>query len=244
MLEGTQPCLFPLKCVCVDLQTLNLTTSLSHLDVLTVSAFTASRDYKPKMLGTHSPERCFHFSVLNQSPTSFPKHPQCQCFTGSDREPSSSFTSSQILLLCHSLGSRSCFSHSLWSNLWLLQLPFPPFPLPSSLLCTFSNTITSFLKCGTASTSPDDAQRFVGFSSCCCTEGQWFWKTIINGSKISFLSCSCLSWLATIFCVPLYLILIFSPVVAMVICNSLHTGSSCCPFQANIYFTSIPFETK
>lgn len=250
MLEGTQLCLFPLKCVCghADPEFNYSPLPFGCTDSVCLHSIP---QLKPQMLTTHSPERCFPFSVLTQSPTSFLKHPQWQCFTGSDRQPSSSFTSSHILLLYHSLRSRSCFSHSLLSNLWLqLQLPFPPLTLPSSLLCTFSNTITSFLKCGTANTSPDDAQSFVGFSICSCTEGQWFWKIVINGSKTSFLSCSCLSWVATIFYVPLYLILIFSPVITMVIRNSLHTGSSsgslifCCPFRANIYFTSIPFETK
>ena len=69
--------------MCMDLQTLNLTIPLSPLDLLTVSASTTSCSNKPQALTAHSPERYFHFSVLNRYPTSFLEHPQCQYFIGS-----------------------------------------------------------------------------------------------------------------------------------------------------------------
>lgn len=128
MLEGTQLCFFTLKCVCghADPEFNYSPLPFGCTDSVCLHSIP---QLKPQMLTTHSPERCFPFSVLNQSPTSFLKHPQWQCFTGSDRQPSSSFTSCHILLLYHSLRSRSCFSHSLLSNLWLqLQLPFLPSP--------------------------------------------------------------------------------------------------------------------
>lgn len=68
-----------------------------------------------------------------------------------------------------------------------------------SLLFIFSNPTTSFSKRGVPHTFLDDAQSCVGFSGCWCAAGQSFWKTVSNGSKISFLSCSCLSWDAKIF---------------------------------------------
>lgn len=53
------------------------------LDLLTMSASTISNIKEHHVLTTHSPERCFHFSISIQSPTTFLQHTQYQYFMGS-----------------------------------------------------------------------------------------------------------------------------------------------------------------
>lgn len=107
MPEGVQPCLFCLTCVCVyGPAEPEFDYSPPPLDLLTMSASTIAHSKDHQVLITHSPERCCHFSILIQSPTSFLEHTSWDPAT------------SPVIYVVHLL------------SLWFVNLSLMPHPLP------------------------------------------------------------------------------------------------------------------